>query len=189
MRGKRSVSLVTISNKGQSHYKRCSTQLLDDGALYNGTAGSAGHSKDPPCGYFSNNGLSANSRCLPFKAGQVNKVSPWKSINKSLFTHWLIVLILVLPLSLSRSLSLCHGPFPNFQRVLRGHTRKKWRTWYKTGSLSFYPRCRKPPFRIIHLWYNFLNTFDLICLVMILSFIFICIIAVFKKHKSQTIRG
>jgi len=26
--------------------------------------------------YCSNDSLSANSRCLPFKAGQVNKVSP-----------------------------------------------------------------------------------------------------------------
>lgn len=35
----------------------------------------------------SNDSLSTSSRCLPFKAGQVNKVSLSKSINKGLFTH------------------------------------------------------------------------------------------------------
>lgn len=60
----------------------------------------------PAALYSSNDSLSANSRCLPFKAGQVNKISPGKSINKSLFTHWLIVLLLVLSLSLSTATSL-----------------------------------------------------------------------------------
>ncbi len=63
----------------------------------------------PAALHCSNDSLSANSRCLPFKAGQVNKVSPWKSINKSLFTHWLIVLIFVRARSLSLSLSLTHS--------------------------------------------------------------------------------
>lgn len=35
----------------------------------------------------SNDSLSTSSRCLPFKAGQVNKVSLSKSINRGLFTH------------------------------------------------------------------------------------------------------
>lgn len=57
----------------------------------------------PAALYCSNDSLSASSRCLPFKAGQVNKVSPSKSINKSLFTHWLIVQVLILILSLSHA--------------------------------------------------------------------------------------
>lgn len=60
----------------------------------------------PAALYSSNDSLSANSRCLLFKAGQVNKVSPRKSINKRLFTHWLIVLVVVLALSLSPMQSL-----------------------------------------------------------------------------------
>lgn len=65
--------------------------------------------------YCSNDSLSASSRCLPFKAGQVHKVSHSKSINKSLFTHWLIVQVLILlPLSLSLApLSVCVCLWPS----------------------------------------------------------------------------
>lgn len=45
-----SVSLGVRPNKGQSHCKRCCSQLLDDGVLNNGTAGNAGHGEDPPRG-------------------------------------------------------------------------------------------------------------------------------------------
>lgn len=75
--------------------------------------------------YCSNDSLSASSRCLPFKAGQVNKVSPSKSINKSLFTHWLIVQVLILALFLMhrcQSISVSHPLSACLQLVWRGKT-------------------------------------------------------------------
>lgn len=60
----------------------------------------------PAALYCCNDSLSASSRCLPFKAGQVNKVSPLKSINKSLFTHWLSLAPLSVCLCLSPSLCM-----------------------------------------------------------------------------------